>query len=484
MSVRREWVVRRLLVVLTMLVLGMAIASTAVLAATRDTVYPGVIAAGIDLGGKTPQQARALLEAFVEDFQTTNIRFTGENAMRTSSLAQMGVSVDVDRTVERAWSVGHQEAWWAPSAHGLRAIAGGTRSIPLVLTTDGERYEEFLDELSEDFGVLMQEHHIEVVNHKLVARLGRNGMLVDTEELSKTLIQSLQAGQTGAITIPTIVEQPRLNIEQVRDLAETSAVTLERDLILTLDDRTWTFNQDQIADWLEFTILERPTDQASEVAHTLTASINTSEIQDALVAIGAELNTSPRAQLKRAAKERTEVLDDGADGFAINVPSLEQQVLTALARSGDEPRSIPIVMEVVKRPVIEQDNPDSPIAAGKAIAVDLSAQTAYAYEDGELLYFAKASTGRPPFYTKTGEWKVYYKTRSQTMSGPGYSLPNVQWTMFYDGGYSLHGTYWHNNFGHPMSHGCTNLTNADAQWFWEWAPIGTPVVVYGETPRA
>lgn len=484
MFARSKWVVRRLLVVLTVLVLAVAIASTAVLAATRNTMYPNVVVAGIDLGGKTPEQARTVLEEFVNDFQTTSIQFTSSDAMRTSSLLQMGIDVDVDGTVEQAWNVGHREAWWTPSAHALRAMAGTTRVVPLLLTTNEEQYQEFLDELAEDFGVSMQEHRIDVVNHKLVPRAGRNGVMVDTDQLSEQLIQSLQVGQTDPILIPTRVEQPRLSMEQVRDVAETSEVTLYRELVLTSNDRTWTFTQDQIAEWLEFTIMERPTSQDSEVAHTLTASINTSEIQDALVAIGAELNVSPRAQLQRTAKERTEILDEGADGFAINVPELEQQVLSSLAQSNNEPRVIPMVLQVVKRPVIEQDNPDSPIATGKAIAVDLSSQTAYAYENGELLYFAKASTGRPPFYTKTGEWKVYYKTRSQTMSGPGYSLPNVQWTMFYDGGYSLHGTYWHNNFGTPMSHGCTNLTNTDAQWFWEWAPIGTPVVVYGETPRA
>ncbi|NOG50025.1 MAG: L,D-transpeptidase [Chloroflexi bacterium] len=44
-------------------------------------------------------------------------------------------------------------------------------------------------------------------------------------------------------------------------------------------------------------------------------------------------------------------------------------------------------------------------------------------------------------------------------------------------GYALHGTYWHNNFGQPMSHGCVNLTNADAYWLYNWATLGTPVHV-------
>jgi lipoprotein-anchoring transpeptidase ErfK/SrfK len=48
--------------------------------------------------------------------------------------------------------------------------------------------------------------------------------------------------------------------------------------------------------------------------------------------------------------------------------------------------------------------------------------------------------------------------------------------MFFYRGYSLHGTYWHSNFGTPMSHGCVNLSIADAKWLYEWAPMGTKVV--------
>jgi hypothetical protein len=64
------------------------------------------------------------------------------------------------------------------------------------------------------------------------------------------------------------------------------------------------------------------------------------------------------------------------------------------------------------------------------------------------------------------------------MSGPGYYLTNVPYTMYFYDGYGLHGTYWHNNFGTPMSHGCVNLRTEDAQWLFEFASVGTPVNVH------
>jgi lipoprotein-anchoring transpeptidase ErfK/SrfK len=59
-----------------------------------------------------------------------------------------------------------------------------------------------------------------------------------------------------------------------------------------------------------------------------------------------------------------------------------------------------------------------------------------------------------------------------------YYLPNVPHVMYFYGGYGLHGTYWHNNFGTPMSHGCVNLSQTDAEWLYNWASVGTKVVTH------
>ncbi|MBZ0297966.1 MAG: LysM peptidoglycan-binding domain-containing protein [Anaerolineae bacterium] len=121
--------------------------------------------------------------------------------------------------------------------------------------------------------------------------------------------------------------------------------------------------------------------------------------------------------------------------------------------------------------------PEATVTVGKQIIVDLSDSRVYAYEDGKLIRSVLASMGRPETPTVTGNFTVQRKYESQTMSGPGYYLPNVQWISYFYSGYALHGTYWHNNFGQPMSHGCVNLPNDEALWFYEFAPVGTPVLV-------
>ena len=122
-------------------------------------------------------------------------------------------------------------------------------------------------------------------------------------------------------------------------------------------------------------------------------------------------------------------------------------------------------------------SPVSAPTAGKWIDIKLATQGLVAYEGQRPVYWATVSTGRAWTPTPKGRFRIYSKLRSGTMAGPGYYLPNVPYIMSYYGGYAIHGTYWHNSFGQPMSHGCVNMRTSDAQWVYNWAPVGTLVVV-------
>ena len=123
------------------------------------------------------------------------------------------------------------------------------------------------------------------------------------------------------------------------------------------------------------------------------------------------------------------------------------------------------------------NDPGPHLGVGREFVVVLSTQRAYAYENGVLQKAALVSTGLPATPTVQGDYRIYKKRRSQSMRGPDYDLDNVEWVMFFHRGYAFHGTWWHNNFGQPMSHGCVNMTNPDAKWFYEFGSIGTPVHV-------
>jgi lipoprotein-anchoring transpeptidase ErfK/SrfK len=123
--------------------------------------------------------------------------------------------------------------------------------------------------------------------------------------------------------------------------------------------------------------------------------------------------------------------------------------------------------------------PPTAAAGGERwIEVDLSDQRVAAREGETTVNSFLASTGTWQTPTVIGEFRVYVKYVAADMAGPGYYLPAVPYVMYFYQGYGLHGTYWHNNFGTPMSHGCVNLRTEDAGWLFEWASVGTRVVVH------
>ncbi|KKD39323.1 MAG: L,D-transpeptidase [Limnoraphis robusta] len=112
------------------------------------------------------------------------------------------------------------------------------------------------------------------------------------------------------------------------------------------------------------------------------------------------------------------------------------------------------------------------------IQIDLTRQRLVAWEGNKPVYAVIVSTGKRSTPTRTGTFKVYTKYRETRMTGPDYDVPDVPYTMYYDGGMAIHGAYWHNLFGTPVSHGCTNVAVNHAKWLFEWAEVGTPVVVH------
>lgn len=124
-----------------------------------------------------------------------------------------------------------------------------------------------------------------------------------------------------------------------------------------------------------------------------------------------------------------------------------------------------------------EDVPLGPESEMRWIDVDLSEQRVTAYEDSTAVHTTLASTGLPQTPTPVGRFRIWIKLRYDDMAGADYYIEDVPFVMYFHEGYGLHGVTWHGNFGHPMSHGCVNLPTAEAEWLFNWADVGTLVVV-------
>ncbi len=114
----------------------------------------------------------------------------------------------------------------------------------------------------------------------------------------------------------------------------------------------------------------------------------------------------------------------------------------------------------------------------KYIEVNISEQKLKYFENGYKKGESLASTGTYATPTPLGTFRVFNKRVSVLMAGPGYYLPGVPYVLSFLGPYTIHGTYWHSNYGHRMSHGCVNLPTPFAKELYYWADVGTPVIIH------
>jgi len=135
-------------------------------------------------------------------------------------------------------------------------------------------------------------------------------------------------------------------------------------------------------------------------------------------------------------------------------------------------------------------SPLSPNVGDKQIHLDTTDQTITALENGRPVFSTRISSGGSftdsatgavkDFRTPLGKYAVHRKRPSRHMAaGDGaaddaYDLPGVPWVSYFNGGIAIHGTYWHNDFGRPWSHGCINLLSQDAKWFYRWTTPAVP----------
>ncbi|MDA8611322.1 L,D-transpeptidase [Candidatus Pacebacteria bacterium] len=133
----------------------------------------------------------------------------------------------------------------------------------------------------------------------------------------------------------------------------------------------------------------------------------------------------------------------------------------------------------------EEMDSEKDYSTEKYILVDRSDQTLSAYDGDNLFKQISISSGLAMTPTPRGTFTIYRKTPSRYMQGPlpgisnqYYDLPGVPWNLYFtEQGAVVHGAYWHNQFGKQWSHGCVNVDPEIAREIYEWADLGTQVIV-------
>jgi L,D-transpeptidase catalytic domain len=143
-----------------------------------------------------------------------------------------------------------------------------------------------------------------------------------------------------------------------------------------------------------------------------------------------------------------------------------------------KPAAKPVAKPAVKLTPTQQAIARLKKSPDRWIEVNLKTQRVIAWEGKRWVNAMIVSTGKSSTPTVTGVFDVYDRYAEARMQGDDYDIPDVPYVMYFHRGYGFHGAYWHNRFGTPVSHGCVNLAVDKAKWLYDFATIGTPVVVH------
>lgn len=267
-----------------------------------------------------------------------------------------------------------------------------------------------------------------------------------------------------------------LNISVPSDQLETRLQSIiNQPANIVVGDQTLAITPDTIKSWLQVTT---SADKSQSYVRVKAATMTKSLTDLANTVVKAPIN-----QVSVTEDGVTRVVVGGQDGTKLTNPdSLKQQAeATAKSVMNGSGLNFSTPTETAAYASVGAE------AFDKLIDANVTTKQTYFFENGKLVQQYASSDGKASTPTILGEFHIYQKLASQDMKGSNgdgttYFQPHVHWINYFaPGGYAVHGVYWHplSWFGvNNSSHGCVGLPDNEAEWVYNWAPIGTTVITH------
>lgn len=440
----------------------------------------GVSFAGESVMGKTESELTDLVQSKVDNTAFTVT--TQEGATTTASYADLGVSTDVKATVGKLLNAKGTNAF-------SRVNPFNGSDIALVATSDDAVLQEYLVGalVSKDSQVVNPSVTYDAAANTFTATEGKDGKGVDVEPV-RTAIAASYARQpaTATVSVDLTEKKSAITLETAQQAASEASERLSRSLVVSNGSaKKFTIPAAKIGEW---TKVEADADKG-----TLTVAYDTDAIEEYLGAtLPKELKQEKVDQENLVTPEGTRLLVKVAGVDGVDVTDTAE----AVGKVTDALRNNTDVAAEVTTKTVKYETKDTTVPHNFGVAngdpwirVNLSSQTVTAYRGTTVVktFLMSSGVATAARQSDTGTFYVWHKTTSQTMRGPGYVTPNVKWVSYYNGDEAFHGAPWNVTGiaqGIPKSHGCINMNLSEAQWIYDFAPIGTKVEVVGSTPTS
>lgn len=290
--------------------------------------------------------------------------------------------------------------------------------------------------------------------------------------LSANMIEAVKPANATKATAPTIAG---LNLTvPAKDLQSRLQTITNQPATLTVGDQTVPVGADTIRGWLQISANKNKSEYYVRIkAGTIAASLQQ---------LAQQFVKSPVNQVTVNEGGANVVVVGGRNGTTLTNPGSLKIQADQVAKTVMDGKglnfSTPLQTQAFQSV--------TPAAFDKLIDVNLTTKQMYVFQNGQQIQQYGVSAGGPATPTPQGEFHIYEKLPVQDMwgYGPGhkyYFQPHVYWINYFTGGDAVHGVYWHplSWFGAiNSSHGCVGLSDDNAEWIYNWAPIGTTVITH------
>lgn len=418
--------------------------------------------------GTTSVKARTsdqkLTELFEKQAHAYKLTFVYPDGKKQQfTLKDLGTSIDIQRSIAAA----HEQQQFSK-----RLIWWQHKNVAAAVKTDNATLNSFIAANSTVIAQPSQDAVLSLKDGEIVISEAITGKQYGLANPQKVILSSVSSLRSQTLKLKTLAVNPAITTHELQPYKNTLEKTLSQPITFIIGIKKVTATSTDIANWLEIT--------PQKETKKLDIAVNSGKVQEYINKITSSEIYPARAQVMINQPDGTQrVLVAGVSGVDVTNKSA---AATSIAKSLLNNSGINTTLTI-------RNDPFKTITAGlydKWIEVDITNKRMYAYEKDSLVKTELISAGAPGTPTVTGQYAIYSKfpqqdMRGRNVDGSNYFQPHVRWVSYFYKDYAIHGNYWRplSYFGNiNSSHGCVGVVDNDAAWIYNWAPIGTPVIVH------
>ncbi len=427
--------------------------AVALIAASLVLIAPGASVAGVQIGGLTAGAAAQAIENRLEETEVTVQSPAGDI---TVTGADLGATVDAAALADKAFADNPmwKPAAWFPEGTGVAVSIDPAEAAATLAERAPGAFRAPVDaSLAYDAG-----------SQVYVTTPAEPGEGIDVGTVTAALQSAFDAGTPSTTVAADVVPvEASVTTAEVDTTVATLNGILDAAGFYVGDERTVPVDRATAASWITVT---------PDGSGGFAISADEAAIQTAVAGLagGVDRGAVNADVIVDSGGEVIKTLTEGQTGRSLGDTSGIAAAYAAQLAQGDARYALQVT-----------ETPFDTKKTERRIDVNLAAQTVTLFENGQVYRNWSMSSGKSGWETHTGDFRIGWKTTMQDMGcvdGYDYCTKDVPWVAYFNGDEGFHGTYWHNNFGTPMSHGCINLTVGNAKELYDWAYKGTEVSVH------